>query len=113
MPSSFLSVRRRYTILLALLATLFQVEVDPTTWKHEEAGTFKRSRDDIFNYVIKPEEVHEVGGAEVAADEDNDDGVHGVFFFAVCPHLRSGGGGGLGALRGGEEVQNGLQRLPG
>ncbi len=56
----FFSTRRRWTVLAALLATLLQMEVDPTKWKHEEIGTFRKARKDIFEYVIRPQEVHEV-----------------------------------------------------
>ncbi len=50
----------RWAAVLAVLATLLNMEVDPTGWTAEEATNFKRDAREIFDYVTKPEEVPEV-----------------------------------------------------
>ena len=55
-----MSRRRTWTIGAALIATLINMEADPMTWAQEDRGSFKRSKKEIFEYVIRPSEVREV-----------------------------------------------------
>ena len=55
-----MSRRRTWTIGAALIATLINMEADPMTWVQEDRGSFKRSKKEIFEYVIRPNEVREV-----------------------------------------------------